>query len=97
MHPVQKHLFDTDFKDLAGTRIEGTIALSEELINLGVMDFLNGLTAPTPPGDASSEPPKTAPGAAPPDPKALLKLLTIDQLQIRLEQGKLKVDVKAGI
>ena len=42
MHPVQKHLFDTNFKDLDGTRIEGTIALSDELINLGIMDFLSG-------------------------------------------------------
>lgn len=96
MHPVQKHLFDTNFKDLAGTRIEGTIALSEELINLGVADFLNGLTAPAP-ASAPTAPKEPKAGNSFPDPQALLKLLTVDQLQIRLEQGKMKVDVKAGI
>lgn len=95
MHPLQKHLFDTNFQDLAGTRIEGTLALSEELINLGVMDFLNGLT-PAPAATTEPAAPKAA-GGSMPDPKELLKVLKIDQLAVRLVNGKLLVDVKAGI
>lgn len=98
MHPVQKHLFETNFKDLAGTRIEGTIALSDELINLGIMDFLSGLknraTAP------ASEEPIAAPAAAPtsmPNPKQLLAILDLETLQFRSEAGRILVDVKGGI
>ena len=97
MHPVQEHLFDTNFKDLAGTKIEGTIALSEELINLGVMDFLNSLKAAP---EASDQPAAPAPPAVPtaaPDPKALLQVLNVEQLQVRMEAGRLLVDIKAGV
>lgn len=96
MHPVQKHLFDTNFKDLAGTRIEGTIVVSEDLINLGIMDFINGLKAPaTPPGTPAS--PAASSSAGMPDPKALLQVLNVEKLNVRMEKGKLLVDVKAGI
>lgn len=94
MHPVQKHLFDTNFKDLAGTRIEGTIALSDELINQGIMDFLNSLKGePAAPASKSTSP---APAAAP-DPKALLALLDIETLKFRSENGKAMLDVKVGL
>lgn len=98
MHPVQKHLFATNFKDLAGTRIEGTIALSDELINLGIMDFLSGLQS----GAVASAPKvaSPAPAAAPdemPDPKALLALLDIEKLKFRSEDGRILVDVAAGL
>jgi len=98
MHPVQKHLFDTNFKDLAGTQIEGTIALSDELINLGIMDFLSGLkngVAPT----AVTEP-STAPAAAPtamPDPKQLLAILDVETINFRSEAGRVLLDLKMGI
>ncbi|MFT5999590.1 MAG: hypothetical protein ACI81P_002048 [Neolewinella sp.] len=93
MHPVQKYLFDTNFKDLKGTRIEGTIALSEELINLGIMDFINSLktAVPAPAAIGSS----SAPAAAP-DPKALLAKLDIETLQVRAEKGKFLLEVKVG-
>jgi hypothetical protein len=96
MHPIQKHLFDTNFKDLAGSKIEGTIALSEELINLGILDFINGLKADAPAKETSSTP-ETAPSAAMPDPKELLKLVTIDKLQVRAQNGKIMVDIKAAL
>ena len=97
MHPVQKHLFDTNFKDLAGSSIEGTIALSDELINMGIMDFLNGLKA-----GAESEPsggPNTAPAAAPapPDPKALLALLDVETLKFRSADGRAMLDLKVAL
>ncbi|WP_020569257.1 hypothetical protein [Neolewinella persica] len=94
MHPVQKHLFDTNFQDLEGTRIEGTIALSDELINLGIMDFLSGLkSTPTPPASKKNS---TAPAAAP-DPKALLAKLDIEVLQVSAKEGKILLNIKAGI
>lgn len=94
MHPIQKHLFDTNFKDLEGTRIEGTIALSEELINLGILDFINSLKTATP--DPASKSSDAAPAAAP-DPKALLALLDFEKLQVQMVKGKILVEVKAGM
>ena len=98
MHPVQKHLFDTNFKDLDGTRIEGTIALSDELINLGIMDFLSCLksSAASPAPSASSPAPAAAP-AAMPSPMKLLAILEVEKLKFRSESGRIFVDVKAGI
>lgn len=95
MHPVQKHLFDTNFQDLAGTRIEGTIALSEELINLGIMDFINGLKAPA--TDLPVEKKTASSTSAMPDPQSMLKLLNVEKLEVKMEKGKLLVEVKAGI
>lgn len=94
MHPVQKHLFDTDFKDLAGTRLEGTIALSDELINLGIMDFLGSLQSDA--AQPASAKPSAAPAAAP-DPKALLALLNIETLKFRTENGRAVLDVKVSL
>jgi hypothetical protein len=97
MHPIQKHLFDTNFKDLEGTRIEGTIALSEELINLGIMDFINSLKNAAPAPTSKSSAVATAPIATgAPDPKALLAKLDIETLQVRAEKGKILLEVKAG-
>lgn len=97
MHPVQKHLFETNFKDLAGSKLEGTIAISDELINMGIMDFLNGLKSGA--GSDVSEKPSPAPAAAPddPDPKALLALLDIETLTFRTGEGKAMLDVKVSL
>lgn len=96
MHPIQQHLFETNFRGLSGTRIEGTLALSEELINLGILDLLQGLRATSPPPTADV-PSAKATAPAGPDPQALLQILQVDTLQIRAEKGKVLVDVKAGI
>jgi hypothetical protein len=97
MHPVQKHLFDTNFKDLAGSKIEGTIAISDELINMGIMDFLNGLKSGA--ESDAAENPNPAPAAAPnaPDPKKLLALLDVETLKFRTEKGKAMIDVKVSL
>lgn len=97
MHPVQKHLFDTDFKDLAGSKLEGTIAISDELINMGIMDFLNGLKAQD--GSDASQKPSPGPASAPdaPDPKALLALLNVETLKFRTGEGKAMLDVKVSL
>jgi hypothetical protein len=98
MHPVQKHLFDTNFKDLAGSHLEGTIALSDELINLGIMDFLSGLksSADTTASKKLSKAPAAAPTAMP-DPKQLLAILDVETLKFRSAEGRIFVDVAAGI
>ncbi len=94
MHPVERHLFATDFKDLAGTHLQGTIALSDELINLGIMDFLAGLKAePAPSAPAA---PDQDPAEARPDPRKLLSLLQVNQLEVKAKDGRIvvAVDVK---
>ncbi len=97
MHPVQKHLFDTNFKDLAGSKIEGTIAISDELINMGIMDFLNGLKSGAE-NDAPSKP-SPAPAAAPPalDTKAILALLEVETLKFRTSEGQAMLEVNASL
>lgn len=98
MHPVQKHLFATDFRDLAGSEITGTLALSETLINLGVADLLQQLQRSPATVDASPQAgPGAAPAAAVPDLKALLRQLAVEQLQIRMKEGKLLVDIAARL
>jgi len=98
MHPVQQHLFDTNFKDLAGTRLEGTIALSDELINLGIMDFLADLKSGNSGETVGPVAPSVAPAASPlPDPKALLALLDVEHLKFRTEKGKAVLEVKVGV
>ncbi len=92
MHPLQKHLQDTQFKDLAGSHLEGTIALSDELINLGIGEFLASLRSPAPVGDLS----KTSSPAGP-DVTALLAKLQVDQLRWRTEQGRSMLDVNVRV
>ena len=96
MHPVEQHLFATNFKDLAGTRIQGTVALSDELINLGILDLLQGLKGE--PSSTSTAESKKADSvdAARPDPQAMLGLLDIDQLTVKAKEGRifLEVDVE---
>lgn len=96
MHPVQKHLFDTNFRDLSGTKLEGTIALSDELINLGILDFLQQLQNPEKVTEtAKSDAPKES--SSMPNPADLLKVLTIEEVKYRTEAGKTLLDIKAGI
>ena len=110
MHPVQKHLFDTNFKDLAGSSLQGTIAVTDELVNLGIMDFINGLQgARSAPATAATSPDSAlptesgladaSPAAAPelPDPKALLAHVDIKVLKLRAEQGRLLLDVDVAM
>lgn len=96
MHPVQKHLFDTNFRDLSGTNIEGTIAISDELINLGILDFLQQLQKPAAAGDSETRT-STVKASPAPNPADLLKILTIDKLQYRTEAGRTLLEIKAGI
>jgi len=96
MHPVQKHLFETNFRDLAGSQLEGTIALSDDLINLGLGELLLQLkpkaASKTESTLASSSSPNTLPS-----PTELLGLLEIEKLHYRTEEGKTILEIKAGL
>ena len=99
MHPVQQHLMDTDFAGLNGTEIEGTVALSDELINLGIMEVLAKLkSAGQPkPVKATTEAAGTRKAGEPEmDPQQLLQKLRVDEFTYRTEQGKTMLDFKAG-
>ena len=100
MHPVEKHLKETAFAGVEGTRIEGTIALSDELINLGIVEALAKLKAAgadtTQPVTTEAAGTKSAGESVDFDPKAMLQKLDIERLQYRTEQGKTMVDFKAG-
>ncbi|MEO0732046.1 MAG: hypothetical protein AAFZ52_04380 [Bacteroidota bacterium] len=94
MHPVQKYLFATNFRDLAGAKLEGTLALSDEIVNLGLGELLLALktTSATPGADATH---KTS--SPSPDPKALAGLLEVEELQYRTEKGRTLVDIKTSL
>ncbi|OAV46161.1 hypothetical protein [Lewinella sp. 4G2] len=102
MHPVQKHLMETEFSGLEGTAIEGTIALSDELINLGIMEALAKLKAAgqetTAKGTTEAAGTQAAAQAedAEIDPKIFLKKLNVDKLHYRTENGRMLVDIKAN-
>ena len=101
MHPVLKHLINTDFIDLAGSRIEGQFAITDELVNLGLHELVAQLTGPA---SGSSEklppaaPPKSTSGTATlPDPKLLLQKVKVDHLKYRTEAGRTVLELKAGL
>ncbi|MEL7162258.1 MAG: hypothetical protein AAFN92_15990 [Bacteroidota bacterium] len=98
MHPVQKHLFDTNFRDLAGTKLEGTLALSDEIINLGLGELLSQLRSAGEPANKVKPTTSASEESAPlPDPKALAGLLDVGQLDFRTEKGRTLLDVKLSL
>ncbi|MCP9236597.1 hypothetical protein [Lewinella sp. JB7] len=98
MHPVLKHLIETDFSDLSGSRVEGQIALSDDIINLGLHEVLNQLRrAPTPENVAPASPPRPAAANTLPDPRLLLSKVDVEHLKYRTEAGKTVVEIKAGV
>jgi hypothetical protein len=101
MHPVLSHLIETDFADLAGSRIEGQIAVTDALINAGLTDLIGQLTRPaSPTPSAPASPPKPFPEEATttvPDPKVLLQRVKIEHLRYRTETGRTILEVKAGL
>lgn len=96
MHPVEKHLLDTELAGLEGTRIEGTIAFSNDLVNAGLLEMLAKLKAPAAPQTTTDTTSSARPATTPIDPAALLKKLDVKVLRYRTEAGKTLVDVKGG-
>ncbi|NJB86610.1 hypothetical protein GGR26_002378 [Lewinella marina] len=99
MHPVLQHLIDNDFRDLAGSRVEGQLSLSDDLINLGIHELLAQLTAPAPAPPAPTEVPSPKPQTTTPapDPRALLGKLDVEKLNYRTETGRTIVEIACAI
>ena len=104
MNPVLQHLINTNFSDLRGSKIDGQLALSDELVNLGIHDFLAQLKSPP---SQPAPAPKSASGSAPdgrasdeaglPDPKEMLQHVTIDTLRYRTEAGRTVLEISAKV
>ncbi|MGB3799520.1 MAG: hypothetical protein WA952_06860 [Lewinella sp.] len=108
MHPVLQHLMDTNFEDLTGSRVDGRIAVSDDLINLGLHEVVAMLTKPAASARTSSETPKTDSAPTPydsdseakvstPDPKALLRKLNVEKLQYRTETGRTVLEIACSV
>lgn len=100
MHPVLKHLIDNDFRDLAGSRVDGQIALSDDLINLGLHELIAQLTAPAAPPQTAGAATAASPaptGTATPDPKALLRKLDVEKVHYRTEVGRTVLEIACAI
>ncbi len=108
MHPVLKHLIDTDFEDLAGSRVDGRISITDDLVNLGLHELVATLTksSPSPERNAPASPPKETPTPydteitkedATPDPRALLSKLDVEKLQYRTESGRTVLEIACAV
>ncbi len=97
MNPILEHLVKTDFRDLAGSSLEGQLAMSDELINLGLTDLLRSLTNPAPAAAPAAGSKKTEAATAAPDPKVLLQKATIHHLKYRTEAGRTILEIKAEL
>ena len=104
MHPVLQHLINNDFEDLSGSRIAGTVAVSDDLVNLGLHELLALLAQRKDPAPASAPNPTPAPydetsdtTAQLPDPQALLRKLDVEKLQYRTEAGRTVLEIACAI
>ena len=99
MHPVLKHLIDNNFSDLEGSRVEGTLAVSDDLVNLGLHELIAQITAPAAARPAAPAPYDTPSeeGEPAPDPRAVLRKINIEKLQYRTEAGRTVLEIACGI
>lgn len=88
-----QRLLNNNLADLAGTRIEGTIVLSDELMNEVIKTGLAGMSAP--PAEAATKAVATDTPAI--NPRDLLAALKIEKLNYRTENGKTIIEIKAGV
>jgi hypothetical protein len=101
MHPVLKHLIDTDFADLDGSKLEGQIVLTDELINAGITNVLVQLMrSPSPADTAPASPPKSSAAVEDSpdiDVSGLLQKVTLSHIRYRTEAGKTILELKAEL
>lgn len=102
MNKLLKHLIDSDFADLAGSRIEGRIALTDEVVNLGLHEMLAKFgpsASPENDAPASAAPDATATEKpeAMPDPKLVLQKIKVEHLRYLTEDGRTILEIKAGL
>lgn len=90
-----QRLLNNNLADLAGTRIEGQIVLSDELMNEVIQMGLTQMTAtpvvPINPPSGEKTPEVEI------NPRDLLTALNIEKLNYRTENGKTIIEVKAGV
>lgn len=88
-------IISNQLRDFAGTRVEGKIVLSDELINevltLGRQSLV---TKPEATAEQSAAPSEAVPQL---DLPQILGFLKIEKLQYRTEKGKTIIEVKGGI
>ncbi|WP_170067617.1 hypothetical protein [Neolewinella xylanilytica] len=99
---------DTNFADLSGSRVDGRIAVTDDLVNLGLHELVAALTkaSPAAKADAPANAPENtptpyasdpAPKSATPDPKALLRKLQVEKLQYRTESGRTILEIACAV
>lgn len=98
MDPVLRHLTTTDFADLKGSKISGRLALSDDLINLGIKDLLDKLV---PTNQNTNRPTAGVPAAPPkkqlPGPQDLLEKIKVDHLRYRTEKERTILEIEARV
>lgn len=94
VHPVLKHLIQTEFRDLEGAAIEGQLCLTDAAINLGLGEAVKNLI-PTDGGHKNSG--SSVPGSSLPDPSVFTKKVRIGRVHYRTETGKTIVEIKASL
>lgn len=82
-----ERMLANNLADFEGLKVEGTIVVSEPLINAFIQDFLQNL---------GKEPALNQSETAAPafDMQQLLQALCIDQVNVRLQEGKMNIDLK---
>lgn len=88
-----QRLLNNQLADLAGTRIEGQIVLSDALMNEAIQLGLKEIATPV-----NTEKAAVSTVDFPViNPRDLLAALTIEKLNYRTENGKTTLEIKAGI
>jgi hypothetical protein len=82
-----ERMIANNLADFEGLRLEGTLVVSEALVNAFIGDYLNSLKTP-----ASATDPPTNNTAL--DVPKLLQSLHIDQAQVQLQEQKLHIQLK---
>lgn len=96
MEAILRLILDRRLRDFQGTEIKGSLAVSDDLVNEVLAEWLAGATGtPSPASETNAEP---AAAATPPiDPRQLLSWLTIRQLRYHTEAGRTVVDLDVGV
>ncbi|GEM_PF-1960993 len=87
MQAIINRILANKLADFKGLNIEGTIAVSEELLNMALTDFLNPKTTEIP----IETPTNTATSF---DAQELLKSVNIEQTRIELQPQKMNIHIK---
>ncbi len=82
-----ERMIANNLADFEGLKMEGTVVVSEQLINAFIQDFIQNI------GKAPDEN-KPASGSPELDFQKLLQALCIDQVNVHLQDGKMHIHLK---